>query len=233
MLFSVDGLDVVLCATRTSRKRAYELRYRAYRASDAISANARAMFKDALDRTPNHRTFLVLDGGRPVATIRSAVYSPVYGWASTEAFLNFSSDIKKHLGANLRFLESNRFAVDPEYVSPRSSLAKMLCFRVHGLNAAAHGCDHVLTCVRTKHVPYFRRFLGMAPINAEPKVVPWLGDSAMLISAPTQIAHRTAVNRGMPDYTDADVDAFIAATGLGVLIRQPAVAPRLAVGMAR
>lgn len=233
VLFSVDGLDVVVCATRSSRKRAYELRYRAYRAANAIPENARLIFKDAHDRTPNHRTFLVLDEGRPVATIRSGVYTPLYGWSSTEALLGFSQEITRHLGHNVRFVESNRFAVAPGYRGQRSTLAKLLCFRIQGLNAVAHGCEHVMTCVPRKHTRFYRRFLSMAPICDGSKRLPWLGESATLISAPVPISRRTAVRRGMPDYDDQDVEAFMRMTGLGMSPRPAAGLTELNWGVAR
>ena len=116
------------------------------------------MLYDDFDFMPNTFVHLVWYEGKPVATVRSCIYSDEYAWERTEGVNYFPKEVEEKLGKNARLLESNRYAVDPEFQGRKSLFAQMLMFRIHALCSAVHGCSHIITSVRRKHVPFYQRF---------------------------------------------------------------------------
>ena len=197
-----------VCLNLSSLKAAFELRYRAYLAVDSIPENEEALLYDDYDFMPNNRVHLVWYDGKPVATVRSCIYSEAYEWAPTEAVQYFGQDIENQLGKNSRILESNRFAVDPDFQGRQSLFARFLLFRAHGLNAAVHQCSHIMTSVRSNHIAFYQRFLGLEPISGAPRFVEWANAEVSLLGNQTELCLQAILKRGMPDYDQNDVRSY-------------------------
>ena len=205
VLGTFKGFTLEVCITDASKHTAYHLRYRSYLAVNSIPENPEEMLYDAFDRSPNSRTFLVWYEGKAVATVRSCVYSDLYDWTHTEAVEYFAQDIHTQLGAKTRILESNRFAVDPDFQGRQSLFARFLLFRAHGLNAAAHDCAYIITSVRCNHVAFYQRFLGLHPISTNSCFVEWADAEVSLLANPTEECLGTILKKGMPAYDQADI----------------------------
>lgn len=198
-----------VCLNDASLNTAFQLRYRAYLAVDAIPENEEGLLYDQYDFLPNARVFLVWYQGKPVATVRSCIYSEAYNWMKTEAVKYFQEDIVRQLGAQTNLLESNRFAVDPDFQGRQSLFARFLLFRAHGLNAAAHQCKYIMTSVRANHIAFYRRFLALNPVSKESCYVEWADAEVALLANKTEECLGAILKRGMPDYDLEDVRQYV------------------------
>lgn len=202
--------DFVLevCTSTASLKAAFLLRYRAYLAVDAIGENEDGFLFDHYDSLPNARVFLVWYQGKAVATVRSCVYSERYNWIATEAVEYFRRDVFTQLGEGRRILESNRFAVDPDFQGRQSLTARLLLFRAHGLNASVHQCEYIMTSVRDNHIAFYQRFLGLNPISSEACYVEWADANVSLLANNAEDCLTAILKRGMTDYDQNDVRQY-------------------------
>ena len=200
IVFEMKGFTVEVCRDQRSLNTAFRLRYRAYLKVNAIPENEEEMLYDDYDFMPNSFTHLVWYNEKPVATVRGCVFSSHYNWRATESVNYFSKDVEEQLGQYTPVLESNRYAVDPEFQGRQSLFAQMLMFRAHGLNANVHGCTHIITSVRANHIPFYRRFLGMQQLSAQMRYIPWADADVALLSSSAADSRAFATNRGMPDY---------------------------------
>lgn len=214
VISTINGFTVEICRDRKSLNAAFHLRYRAYLEVDAIPANEEELLYDDFDFLPNSFVHLVWYEGQPVATIRSCIFSDQYNWLSTEGINYFPKDTQNQLGNQTRILESNRFAVDPDFQGRRSLFAQLLLFRVHGLNSFAHNLTHIITAVRSNHISFYKRFLGMEQISSTMKYVPWADAEVVLMAVSVEDCLAAAIRRGMPDFDQNEVNLYAACAGI-------------------
>ena len=202
------GFTVEVCRRPESLAAAFHLRYRAYVAVDAIPPNEEELLYDDFDFMPNSRIHLVWFDGKAVATVRSCIWSGQYDWTPTEAINYFQQDIKQEIGTNTTLLESNRFAVDPDFQGRQSLFAQILMFRIHALNSAVHNCEYIITAVRENHVPFYRRFLGMEVISRQSYFVSWANAEVLLMASDRENSLQTALKRGLPEVLPQDIERY-------------------------
>ncbi|MCB0628120.1 MAG: GNAT family N-acyltransferase [Saprospiraceae bacterium] len=203
-----NGFTIEICLRDSSMNTAFHLRYRSYLAVGSITENKEEMLYDEYDFSPNARIHLVWHEGKAVATIRSCVYSDHYNWVPTEGIRYFRDTVNQELGRTTRILESNRFAVDPDFQGRQSLFAQFLLFRAHGLNAGAHGCSHIITSVRSHHRAFYLRFLGMEPVSEQAVYIPWVDAEVYLLANETESCLSAILKRGMPDYDQDDISRY-------------------------
>ena len=208
------GFTVEVCRRPESLATAFRLRYRAYRNIDAIPENEEALLYDDHDFLPHVRIHLVWYEGKAVATVRSCIWSDQYDWVPTEAFNYFSADIEQKLGTKTHLLESNRYAVDPDFQGRQSLFAQILMFRIHALNAAIHKCEYIITSVRQNHVSFYRRFLGMNVISTAPCLISWVEIEGALLAGTYEDCLQTALKRGLPPVQPEDIELYAICAGL-------------------
>lgn len=200
-----NGFVIEVCLRNDSINTAFHLRYRSYLDVGYIEKSDEELLYDDYDFLPNSRVHLVWYEGRPVATVRGCIYSDKYGWMPTEGVKHFPETIRREIGEQVCILESNRFAVDPEFQGRKSLAAQFLLFRAHGLNAAAQGCSYIITSVRTKHRVFYERYLGMLPLSEESVHVPWANTDVHLVGNTRELCLATILKKGMPDYGPEDI----------------------------
>ncbi len=203
-----NGFTTELCLSPASLQTAFRLRYRAYLAAGAVIENEDNIISDQFDWQPNSFVHLIWYKGQSIATIRSCVYSDEYDWTQVEAIKDFPKAIESHIGSGCRLIESNRFAVEPSFQGRQSLFAQMLLFRVHAINSAVHNCDHIITSVRLKHIPFYQRFLGMEQISESTKYISWLGDSVALMACRRADSLSVALKKGLPAVSQEHIDCY-------------------------
>lgn len=203
-----DDFTLEVCMSNESKNQAFKIRYNAYLKAGMIRENETGLLSDEYDLKPNARTFLVWHKQKPVATVRSCIYSEAYNWLTTEAVRNFHQELNEKLEDGSRLLESNRFAVDPEFQGRKSLFARFLLFQAHGLNAAAHQCEYIITSVVANHAAFYQRFLNLHPISENLRHVDWLGMDVALLINRTEICLESVMKRGMPGYDEEDIAKF-------------------------
>lgn len=214
IIFTVEDYTVEVCRTKASMNTAFRLRYRAYLGVEAITENTEELLFDDYDYDPNTFIHLVWYQGKPVATVRGCIYAQHYDWVKTEGIKYFPTDVANQLGEQTHILESNRYAVDPEFQGRKSLFAQMLMFRAHALNARAHNCTQIITAVRSKHTLFYRRFLGMEKVSTKSKFIPWANAYVELLSTTTENCLHIAIKRGMPDIDPAGVCHYAKCAGI-------------------
>ena len=195
-IFELDGFTAQLCTTPESKQIAYNLRHRCYLDSGRIKACAEQELTDNYDKEDNARTHLLWYNDMPVATVRSAIWSPNYQWKPTEGVQEFWHDIHKSIGLENVIIESNRFAIDPIFQGRRSFKIQLLLFRIQDLNALYEGCNNIITVVRENHVAFYKRMLGFKQIS-DKKYYPWLDSNVVLLSSSAQDSRDLITARGM------------------------------------
>lgn len=140
------------------------LRYRAYTAAKAIPHNDDEIFLDNYDEKENCISFLYKIDNTSVGSIRANIHSSKNGWLPTAASEIYTEEIKVALGANTPYIESNRFAVIPDYgISERKLFFGL--FKAIGLITLIEEAEFVITAVREHHAPFYRRKLGFNVIS--------------------------------------------------------------------
>ena len=199
-LFEQSGFTAQLCNTKESLEIAYELRYRAYRSVDGIPENESGLAIDDYDGQSNCRTHLLYFEGKPVASVRSLIWSDRYQWQRTPCLDAFEDNISEHLGLQQRILESNRFVVDPDFKGRKSLTAQYLLFRVQTISCLYDNCQYVITAVRPKHASFYKRLMDFDPIS-EPGPIGAFPDGyqfeCTLLATPYSSRHVLAENASM------------------------------------
>lgn len=203
-----NDFTLEVCMNDASRYIAFEIRYHAYREVGAIPENEEELMYEEMDFQANTRVFLVWFQGKPVATIRNCIFSDTYGWFPIESMQYFQKDFCSKLEANTPVLESGRFAVAPAFQGRQSFFACLLLFHAHGLNATAHQCKYIVSLVRANHLAFYKRFLAMEPISTQPCYVNWANTEASLLANRFEAGLETILKKGMPAYSQDDVDRY-------------------------
>ncbi len=199
----INGYTFEVCNSEESKQTAYELRYRSYLKEYPGLSSEDELIQDEYDDRPNVRTHLIWNDGMPVATVRGCIWSDEYDWEMPESVTYFKRELVNSIG-QVRLLESNRYAVAPEFQGRQSLFAQLLCFRIHALNSALHKCTHIITSVVESHAPFYKRFLDLDVFCKDTKNIEWLKADVVLLMANRDQSMTTALKRGMPDFTLED-----------------------------
>lgn len=150
--------------TDQTKQEVYTLRYRAYRAVEAISPNQQELFNDEYDLLPNVSSYLLRKkDGIALGSIRPCVYSPQLR-NRIPALDIYYDEIKTNLGLDKVIVESTRYAVDPDFHANAARYSIYL-FKAIFLQAILANADYVVAAVRKKHVPFYKKLLRMSPIS--------------------------------------------------------------------
>ena len=151
------------CNDKDELQVAAKLRYEAYRNVDAINHNDSGLFIDSYDAMDNAKTCLVYEDEEPVASLRACVYSREHNLLHIPSFEVYKDDIEKSIGLDKVIVESNRFVISPSKME--SKVLFKIPFRFIILNLHKFKGDFIITAVREKHIPLYRRFLFMEQIS--------------------------------------------------------------------
>lgn len=206
-LFEWKGFAAQLCTSTSSKNLAYQLRYRAYASADLIQEQEEEILCDHFDKQANTRIHLLWHDNKPVATIRSSIWSERYEWASTESINKYKKEVAEHLGLETKILESCRFAIAPELKGRKSLMAQLLLFRIQDLSSRFDECQQIITAVREKHVSFYQRMLGFEPIS-EAKQIDWVAGDIVLLNASREVSLETITKRGMPPCTEEEISRY-------------------------
>ena len=206
-LFEVKGFTAQLCCSDESKSIAYALRYKAYKHFAPSLENKEGMVYDAYDAQANTRTHLIWYQGKPIASVRSAIWSPTYNWMKVESINSFSSEVDHHIGLKKNMLESSRYVVDPEITGRTSLTAQLLMFRIQDLSSQVDNCGYILTSVREKHVPFYKRMLAFHQISDS---IPHelVLENIVLLMTTQEESRNIVINKGMPPCQQEEVDRY-------------------------
>ena len=210
-LFEESGFTAQLCNTEESLHQAYQLRYKAYRSVDGIAENPQGIAKDGYDEQPNARTHLIWYEDQPVASVRSLIWSDKYNWQGTTCVDAYYSAVQSEFNPRVPLLESNRYVVDPEFNGRKSLTAQYLLFRIQTMSCLFDRCQYVITAVRTKHLPFYKRLMGFYPIS-EPVQVPGFQFETILLATPYESRAILAKNASIAAFQLEDYERYVQAS---------------------
>lgn len=200
------------CETEKEISDAFKLRYTAYRNVEAIDENEEKEFKDKYDFLPNSKTCLIYEEGAAVAAIRTCVYSKEHNFMHLPAFEVYKQEIEKEMGLDKVIIEANRFVIAPAKVD--SKYLFKIPFRFIMLNVIKFDSDYIITAVRPKHVPLYRRFLGLEPIS-EPKKYPGINVEMIIMMGECKPLLKLVMEREeIYRFTDEEIQNYQFTTGL-------------------
>ena len=206
-LFEANGFTAQLCMTPDDLEIAYSLRHFAYENSGAKFNKGNQFLIDEFDNHPSARTHLVWHEGKPVASVRGSIWSSKYDWKENMSVNDFPKALDRHFGLDQNFLESSRYVTHPDLQGRKSLTAQLMMFRIHALGSLVDECEHLVTIVRPKHGPFYKRMMGFDAIT-EPVVNKRVNFSTVLLAATRSVALEMAVKWGMPMYTDEEVERY-------------------------
>lgn len=206
-LFEEAGFTAQLCLNEESLKTAYRLRYRAYRSVEGIPENDLGLATDPYDLQSNARTHLLWYEGKPVASIRSLIWSDRYQRQSTTCLDAFRAPVREKLGLEANILESNRYVVDPAFSGRKSLTAQYLLFRIQTISCLYDNCQYVITAVRPRHMAFYKRLMDFDPISAVGTVEGFQFE-AVLLSTPYASRHVLAKNASIAALQLADYERY-------------------------
>ncbi|HLP96349.1 MAG TPA: hypothetical protein VK168_20040 [Saprospiraceae bacterium] len=189
---SVNEYALQVCNSQDDLMEIARLRYHAYRSVDAIRENPDGLFTDNYDFQQNTKSCMVYEENQLVSSIRACVYSPTLNYNHIPAFEVYKDDIKEALGLDKVIVESNRFVISHDKAESKSLFK--IPFRFIVLNLNKFDGDYVITAVREKHVPLYRRFLTMEPIS-QPKRYPGLDVDMVLLAGDVKNGIEALVRR--------------------------------------
>lgn len=207
-LFEESGFTAQVCITEESLWLAYQLRYRSYRSVDGIPENPEGIAVDDYDNQSNARTHLIWYEGKPVASVRSLIWSDQYNWQSTTCLDAYRSAVQAKLGLETPILESNRYVVDPDFKGRKSLTAQYLLFRIQTISCLFDRCQYVITAVRTNHIPFYKRLMGFYPIS-EPTQVEGFQFETVLLATPYESRSILAKNASIAAMQLQDYEQYV------------------------
>lgn len=173
-----------LAISEKVRHDAFRLRYRSYLAAGYIERNDTGLFRDRYDGMPNASTVVIYDGDNAVASVRTCLLARGTDLTSP-ASDTFPREVQALLDSNPddafagRAIEVTRLVRSPEAENNQGLV--FLLYRMAGYVAlCAHSQVH-LACVRTNHVPFYRR-LGYTAAS-EPRLYPGLSCKMQLMAS--------------------------------------------------
>ncbi|MFA6057430.1 MAG: hypothetical protein WC756_04470 [Taibaiella sp.] len=189
---------------------AFKLRYLAYKNAGAINENAAAEFKDKYDLQANAKTCLIYEENVPVASSRACVYSKEHDFLQIPAFEVYKEEIEKEIGLDKMIVESNRFVIHPDKVN--SKYLFKVPFRFIILNVLKFSSDYIITAVRPKHVPLYRRFLGLEPISTPQKYPGINVEMIMMAGVCNDLLPIVMRKEEIFRFTEEEIDNYLATT---------------------
>ena len=208
LLFEHNGYTAELCLDLDSLQTAFRLRYQSYHMAGALQKDEQEAFFDAFDAQENTFTHLIWYEGQAVGTVRSHLHVPRLGWEQTESSTLFPDVAKTRLGKQAAYLESNRYAVSHLIQGRESLKVQMLLFRIHALCSAVFECEHILTIVRAKHLPFYQRFLAFDLMTEERLWYEPMQSEIILLCAEREASLQTALGKGLVPYETHEVASY-------------------------
>ena len=143
----------------------FRLRYMAYTRDKSIEENDAEIFMDEYDGLENCKSYLYCQGDQPVASIRSCFCNSIEEGQKVPAMEVFGSDIRRTIGGESKFVESNKFVIHPDFQNlGRRIMVPLFTFIFS--EAMRTGADYVITAVRPAHAAFYKQ-MSFSPISQE------------------------------------------------------------------
>jgi hypothetical protein len=179
--------DARLATSTKVQEDAYRLRYRSYLAGGFIEEAPSKIFRDRYDDLGNADTVVLYDDGVPVASVRVCLLERGTDYTSP-AMDTFPEEVGALMNANPneafagRAIEVTRLVRSPEAENNQGLV--FLLYRIAGYIALCHHTQIFLACVRSNHVPFYKR-LGYSAAS-EPRPYPGLSCKMLLMASDRQ-----------------------------------------------
>ena len=216
---AANDLTARLALDEQTRADAFSVRHESYLASGNLDPKPDGLYSDEYDDMPNSQTVVIYRQSRPVASIRVSILDTdpaVQGWDNIPALHLFPEELGGLMdqanagcetaagaGAPRRYaraLELNRLVRHPDFKDD-SELVFVL-FRFATYMVLHHDVDYALSCVRRKHMPFYRRVIRLENV-AGPRHYPGLKAATHLVACSRE--KYASVVRDVPIFNSAKI----------------------------
>ncbi len=159
--------------------RVFSMRYKSYSSEDYIEKDESKKFMDEYDALPNCNSYLVYSDKKAIASIRSCIYDPEKPY-SVPAMEVFEREIDNRIGLNSKFMEINKFVVDPDFQRSGGAKVRFELFACMAREGFEKNVEHVVLAVRPKHVRFYKMILNCEVIS-DVKCYPHLNFDTVLM----------------------------------------------------
>lgn len=184
----------VKCATGPLLDRVVSMRYRSYSSEGYINKNSSEKFMDKYDSMPNCRSYLLFDphmGRPPVASVRACIYDPQDD-LPVPVLDAFRDEVEAAIGLKDKFLEINKFVVEPKFQRRGGATARFQLFKAMAEETVSNQSKNVVLAVRESHIKFYTRRFGCAQIS-EAKEYPGLKFKTVLLLAKNMVMARDLI----------------------------------------
>lgn len=159
--------------------RVFSMRYRSYSGENYIEKDGSKKFMDEYDSMPNCTSYLVYTNNKPIASIRSCIFDPEKPY-SVPVLDVFKKEIEDKIGLDDKFLEINKFVVEPEYQRSGGVKARFQLFSCMAKETFESDSKNVVMAVRPRHVKFYDMMFNCETIS-DIKVYPHLKFKTVLL----------------------------------------------------
>ncbi len=133
----------------------FSMRYRSYSDAGHIDKCSTGKFMDEYDVKPNTQSFLLYgEAKKTVGSIRICDYGENEGFGAPSMEM-YGDEIMNKVGYDKRFIEANRFVIDPAYQKRGGKRARFRIFERVVDMAMDYNADSILIAVRPEHVKFY------------------------------------------------------------------------------
>lgn len=133
----------------------FSMRYRSYSDAGHIDKCSTGKFMDEYDVQPNSQSFLLYGGAKKAfGSVRICDYGSNEGFG-VPAMEMYRDEIINKVGYDKRFIEANRFVIDPEHQKLGGKRARFRIFERVVDTAMERNADCILIAVRPEHVKFY------------------------------------------------------------------------------
>ncbi len=187
--------------------RVYSMRYRSYSEEGYIEKDPSCKFMDEYDSRANCTSYILYKESKAVASIRVCLYDPLEAM-DVPVMSVYDEEIKASIGYNSRFIEINKFVVDPEFQRKGGLEARFQIFKLLADVVTDVQAKSLLVAVRPAHIKFYR-MLKCRPVS-EVKAYPYLNFKTILLASNeseileaqefiySKLARRKVVNESVP-----------------------------------
>eukprot|EP01024_Parvocaulis_polyphysoides_P048782 TRINITY_DN46708_c0_g1_i5.p3 TRINITY_DN46708_c0_g1~~TRINITY_DN46708_c0_g1_i5.p3 ORF type:complete len:256 (-),score=7.10 TRINITY_DN46708_c0_g1_i5:633-1400(-) len=149
----------------------FSMRYRSYSEAGHIDPCVSGKFMDEYDGRPNSKSYLLYGQKKkkkkPVGSIRVCMFDPKESHG-VPAMEMYRDEIKKEIGYENRFVEVNRFVIDPRFQRLGGMQARFRIFELGVDKALEAGASCILVAVRPEHVRFYKMLFGRPISESKP-----------------------------------------------------------------
>lgn len=150
--------------------RVYSMRYRSYSADEYIDKCSSRKFMDEYDPLPNCTSYLTYFNNRAIGSIRSCLFDPNSEINRVPVMDVFEKELGDIVGYDKRFIETNKFVVDPSFQRKGGVKARFSIYKNIIDTMLENKAEYLVAGIRPEHIKFYKmlNFIPVSDIRSYP-----------------------------------------------------------------